>query len=101
MYFWVAYITEGREKYEYHTHLVGVFERVHSAARFMLTKLVEQGKLFGDEEDEKDQKQAVDRLERADEDEVLSVLATIVREANDSFYMDGWDYTITAIGVVR
>lgn len=85
----VCYITHGRDKYEYHTELVGLFSEFCTAASALTAKLTEMGFLEAYDE----QYQRLD-VPRAPDDMNDDRLRQFLKKYEDSYFDDGWNYTI-------
>jgi hypothetical protein len=118
---YVAYITSGREKYEYKTEFVGGFTEHADALKAVFSKLVSSGRVLEPESVEdslgditymlktfKDENSLMDYIEDVDERPVdfpfhflnpNTKLEDIIKDWNDSFYKDGWDYKIKKITI--
>ena len=99
---YVAYVTSGREKYDYHTRIVGVFEREHLAARAMFDYLCQTYRIFDGREEDRDLRDEYMDAKNimhhsTDIDECGTYLQNCVAIYNDSSHLDhndGWDYHI-------
>jgi len=97
----VAYVTSGREKYHYETQLVGVFRTEKLAVQTMFYFLVHEGRLF-DTRDERPEEQENFRQYRAkfaldsphSTEELKTYLTNVCKTWSDSFYEDGWNFSI-------
>ena len=118
---WVIYVTSGREKCEYRTDLIGLFENVDEGRAKLLRYLIDEGRLFSmiegseyinNESDDNNWKEC--NMEELDADEIETFLktkeslkhGTISEELfdecmkyEDSYFQDGWDYSIKLINV--
>ncbi len=112
----VAYITYGRDEYDYNTIFVGVFKSHEKATKAIFSRLVVERMIL-------DVDTLTDTYDDNDIDHLLTIfkdeesyheyisgthgdsfpfhllnpdadLETIIKENNDSYYKDGWDYTI-------
>ncbi len=90
----VCYITHGRDKDEYHTELVGLFSKFCTAASALIGKLAEMG--FVEAYDERHQPIGVPR---APNDMDNDRLRQLVQQYEDSYFEDGWSYTIVSMDV--
>jgi hypothetical protein len=85
----VCYITHGRDKDEYHTEFVGLFSKFCTAASALIAKLTEMG--FLEVYDEQHQQLDVPRApDDMDEDRLRQFL----HKYQDSYFDEGWNYTI-------
>ena len=96
----VAFVTSGREKYDYKTQFLGVFREEKRALQSMFHFLVQEGKLFLIRDTEEEEKaflhyQAIfasDSMSSANE--LRAYLTNVCKTWSDSFYEDGWSFTI-------
>jgi hypothetical protein len=127
----IAYITGGRDKYDYYTDFVGVFNNEKDAEKAVKRNLIECGKIFDFFydiilEDKKENAFDIENkhysilkkinnfeerynkcnnedqfLEEFKEDliNIDKDLDYIVGRYNDSYYGDGWNYTIDEIEI--
>ena len=92
---WVVYITHGK-KYEYHTDFVGIYQTYSVSAHFLVNKLNDLGFISLDNsanvesvDDEKDFRDMLNRKDLTADD-----VEYIIDVYDNSFYKNGWDYTI-------
>ncbi len=112
----VAYFTEGRDKYEYNTIFEGVFIEREKALKSIFSTLVDEGKIldvdtlidiYNDDgvehlltifkDEESFHEYTSNTYESGFPFHLLNPdaeLESIIKNFNDSFYKDGWDYTI-------
>lgn len=128
---YVAYITSGRDKYDYYTDLIGVFYKREDAEYALKKYLIESRKIFdsyfdaiNDAKEEnnfnleieyftplKKFNQFEERLQKCMNDDdfidefkedllnIEGLLEDIISRYNDSYYQDGWDYTIDEVEI--
>lgn len=113
MTLYVAYVTSGRDKYEYKTEFLGLFRSVKNAEKAMIGYLFETCRVLNyiynditnheyalfklfDNFQERYNKclNEVDFIKEFKEDVKNLDLNTVVQDYSDSFYGDGWNYTI-------
>jgi hypothetical protein len=92
----VCYITHGRDKYEYHTELVGLFSEFYTAASALTAKLTEMG--FLEAYDEQYQNMEVPR---APDDMDNDRLQNFLKKYENSYFDEGWSYTIVFKNIER
>lgn len=89
----VTYFTEGRDKYEYHTHLVGVFTTFQTAA-FQLVQHLNEHAYISSCDGKEDESSVPNRTDWTKE-----TVKEMVQHYHDSFYKDGSDYTIAPVTI--
>ncbi len=111
----IAYITEGRDKYEYSTTIVGIFMNKNDALFKIFEKLYNDGKILMDDyfADMDDYAQEIFKdvasYNKFDEykgdhfpfhllHENID-LESVIYGYHDSYYEDGWDYTIKEMAI--
>ena len=104
MKYWIGYVTHGREKYEYHTDIAGISTSLDIVCQKIRDKLVELHFVQDYEEDNKCSKEYVNFFEKKiwkpKKRETATVyLDRMIRNHDDSFQGDGWDYFIEEIKV--
>lgn len=129
---YIAYITSGREKYEYDTQVIGLFNDENVAEREMKKALILQGQILSlcfyyvdDYPEEysfiKEFDNFENRLKKIKDIKDISdsyrqnyfikeflddmvncdmTLEYMVDNYNNSYYGDGWDYTITEYDII-
>lgn len=120
--YYLPYVTYGREKYEYHTKIVGLYENERDAEIDLVKSLIKMGVIFSwisefDYDDRKNQDywkafkdehsyyECVNFKENNSdcftidwfEDEYKENIPRIIDEFHDSYYTDGWDYDISEL----
>ncbi len=89
---WNAYVTSGRDKYE--TTIMGTFTKRYLACRALFNHLCDTKRLFSfREEDEKEYQRVYTEMMTRTRS-AYRYLKDCVEKYNDSFYKDGWDYTV-------
>jgi len=97
---WVAYVTSGREKYEYETEFVGVFATEALACEALFQHLVKTKRIFSPEL-RRDNPEAHDvfvgaqQLRKTPKD-----LVWYCEKFDDSFWGDGWSFMVVSQPVV-
>ena len=87
----VCYITHGRDKDTYHTEFVGLFSKFCTAAIALIGKLIKMG--FVEAYDEQHQPICVPRTPYDMDNDRLR---QFVQQYQDSYFEDGWNYTIVS-----
>lgn len=111
---YIAYITSGREKYDFQTDIAGIFEKRCDAEIAISKKLIEHHRLMlvdiveeaSSQDELPDFIKAIsssDKLIDSDEEEIETFLIENVSQLpplkdllryNDSYYGEGWNYAI-------
>ena len=105
---WVVYITSGREKYVYETNMVGLFKEYGQAARALVQELMNQGRINGIFDPEKEDYSEEDYSEHEALREQFKckewcpdTIESFIKENDDSYFEDGWDYTIAQYQIIQ
>lgn len=113
---YVAYITSGRDKHEYDTLLVGAFSDENVALKKIFTTLVNKDMVLCRELCEDLEGELIKDVfkYKASYDEYMDLehyifpfhllkpdidLEQVIRDYDDSYYKDGWDYTSKEVQV--
>lgn len=100
-YYFVPVIIEGRAKYEFEAHTIGVFEDVPSAVCALADELLELGYLRCDDSDEADSEYAASFTKQLNEARTEEQLDSLCDNYNDSYYGEGWKWRIDHLPVIR
>ena len=115
---YISYITEGRERYYYHTDIIGAFVDKNTAMKKLFQTLVDHGKILLEEvfEDDPDcgreifkDEESFEKFKEIDRDDIEEFpfhlldenidLEEIIEGFSDSYYKDGWDYSIKEVEI--
>jgi hypothetical protein len=99
----LAYVTSGREKYVFTTNIIGIYTDKRKALQETFCYLVDDGLIFdekdADSDDENDEQKeytkAVINMDNiSDIKRLETYLQMCVKKYNNTYYKNGWTYTI-------
>lgn len=98
---WLAFVTSGRDKYEYNTEIVGLFTTQVLAGRALFRHLADAEQIFCGRYDDPTVELAFETVMKKLETMSIDQMTGIIEKHNDSYYNDGWSFHIDEIAIEK